>query len=252
MCVPICKYIFTACLGGEKKSLLYWAGWSWCGLNFSKLRFSFSTHWCVEWSFSWTSGTLPIARLEWQLCFGDLCILKESCRTAKRCFPILQGEHMGSGVLIFKQRSCGVCSRGSLALLCESAFCWSCEMLCTLQGTGGVPPPSHSCLVAGLDIYILTFLLNTSKPYVLIQFYELILFNMFPRLNASAVLTWQCLQLFSTSFFSPTNGAACPWKTKNYIFFLSSDPAREQFYRVKKPQATGSRKLQSLCQCFLF
>lgn len=68
---------------------------------------------------------------------------------------------MGCGVLISRQRSCDVCSRGSLAVVCESALC--CEMLYTLQGTGGVPLTSHSSLVVGLDNYILTFFVKYLK-----------------------------------------------------------------------------------------
>lgn len=37
-----------------------------------------------------------------------------------------------------------------------------------------------------------------------------------------------------------------PGKQRLTLFFVSSDPAREQFYRVKKPQTTSSKKLQSL------
>lgn len=184
------------------------------------------------------------------MCFGDLCTLKESCRTAKRCFPILQKKHMGCGVLVSRKRSCDVCSRGSLAVVCESAFCWSCEMMYTLQGTGGVPPPSHSSLVVGLDICIRTFLLNPSKPYILIQFCELILFNMFPWLNASAVLMWQCLQLFSTSFLTH-NGTACPWKTKNYFFFLSSD-SEGTVSRSQEASSDRLKKTSELMSMFSF
>lgn len=233
-CVYIYLQVHIYCLPwGRKKCLLYRADWSWCLLNFSKLRFSLSTHWCVEWSFSCTSRTLPVVRLQWELCFGDWCVLKDSCRTANRCFPALPRKHMGCGVLAFRQRSCDVCCRGSLAVVCESAFCWNWDVVHT-AGAGGVP--SHSSLLVGLDIYILTFLLNTSKNILIIQFCEVILFSVFSWLNASAVLTWQSFQLFSTSFSLPQMVQLVPGK-QIITFFCVIWPSEETESRSLKQQA---------------
>lgn len=169
----LCVYLFVSTrlllALGRKKNLLDWADWSWRVLNFSKLRFSFSTHLCVERSFSsCTSRTLPIARLEWDLCFGDLCTLKESFRIAKKMFSYPSKKAHGLWSTHFEAEELGCLQQRQL---CESAFCWSWEMLYTLPGTGGVPLPS---LLVGLDIYILTFWLNTPKAYILMQFCELV------------------------------------------------------------------------------
>lgn len=193
-------------------------------------------------SFSCTSRTLPRARCEWELCFGELCTLKESCGTAKRCSPPLQKKHMGCGVLTARQGAVLSEQRQPGCALWVSLLL----ELYTLQGTGGVPPTSLSSLVVGLGIYMLTFLLNTSKTDLLLQFCELMVFNVFPWLNASAVLMWQCLQLFNTSFTPLQLVQIVPGNQRITFFFVSSDPVREQFYRVKKPQATSSRKLQSM------
>lgn len=60
-------------------------------------------------------------------------------------------------------------------------------------------------------------------------------------LNAFNVKMWQCFQLFSTLFSGGKLYHLQVSKAKDYIFL--SDTVREQFCGVKKPQATGSRKL---------
>lgn len=251
LCVFICKYMFTACLGGEKRLScieqtdlgVYWTSQSWGSLSAP--------------TGVWNEASPVPLGLCLQPDLSESCVLgtcapsknpvelqKDVFQPFKKSPWAVEYSFWGRGLWCLQQRQPG-CALWS-------AFCWSCEVLYTLPGTGGVPLPSHPSLAVGLDICILTSWWNTSKTYVLMQFCELILFDVFTWLNAVAVLMWQCLQLFSTSFSSPQMVQLVPGKQKITFSPCHLTQWGNSFTESRSPKRQAQENFRTYVNVFFF